>query len=67
MNIFQKIADAITCDNVLLLELSKDENGVVAMSNSLNGIPVDIDYISYGDVTRYDVITVDNSINDFID
>lgn len=70
MKIFQDIANAITGNNILCLEISKDKDGKVSLSDSIDGIPVNIEQLGNHEYTfphQFEVITIDNSINDFID
>jgi hypothetical protein len=41
MKIFNDIANAITDNDVLMMEISSDENGNTSVVHSLDGIPLD--------------------------
>jgi hypothetical protein len=70
MKIFKDIANRVTGNDILCLELSKDRDGKVSLTNSIDGIPVNIEQLEIHEYTlphQFEVITIDNSINDSID
>jgi hypothetical protein len=40
MNIFEAIVNRVTGKDILCLEVSKDSDGNISLSNSIDGIPV---------------------------
>jgi hypothetical protein len=71
MGIFQDIANAITGNDILMMEISRDEHGGISVSHSIDGIPLDsvnvMKYDCMGDKYNHPhkdvVVTIDNFSN----